>query len=88
MTSWTYHRQGWCALAAWSGWSVASLGWSLHPAYTKAELGTEIAWRMATATIFYVAARSAASFRTLTVAAVACALATITGLFSRSQRDT
>ena len=63
----------WAALVAWCGWSVASLGWSLHPAYTKAELGTEIAWGMATATIFYVAARSGASFRTLTVAAVACA---------------
>jgi len=63
----------WGALAAWSGWSVASLGWSLHPAYTRAELGTEIGWGIATATIFYVAARSGASFRTLTVAAVACA---------------
>lgn len=63
----------WCALAAWAGWSVASLGWSVHPAYTRAELGTEIAWGMATATIFYVAARSGAAFRALTVAAVACA---------------
>ena len=34
----------WGALVAWSGWSAASVGWSLHPAYTKAELGTEIVW--------------------------------------------
>lgn len=63
----------WSALIAWSGWSAASLGWSLHPAYTKAELGTEIVWGVATATIFYVSARSSSSFRTLTVVAVACA---------------
>ena len=63
----------WGALVAWSAWSAASLGWSLHPAYTKAELGTEVGWGMATATIFYVAARSAVSFRTLMAAAVACA---------------
>ncbi len=63
----------WGALVAWSGWSAASVGWSLHPAYTKAEFGTEIGWGMATAAIFYVAARTGTAFRTLTVVAVTCA---------------
>ena len=46
------------AIAAWAGWSAASMLWSIHPDYTRSELGTEIVWGLATATIFYVAVRT------------------------------
>ncbi|MEO8752688.1 MAG: O-antigen ligase family protein [Casimicrobiaceae bacterium] len=63
----------WSAIVAWSGWSVASLAWSLHPAYTKLELGTEVGWGLATVGIFYVAARTGMAFRAMLVVAVASA---------------
>src|SRR4029453_5073118 len=44
----------WATILAWSAWSAASYIWSVHPAYTRAEIGTEIGWGIATATIFYV----------------------------------
>ncbi len=58
------------ALAAWSGWSAASLLWSIHPAFSAAELGTEIGWGLCTMLIFHVAARSGLALRTMVLAAV------------------
>lgn len=63
----------WATLAAWAGWSAASYFWSLHPAYTKAEIGTEVGWGVAIAAIYYVAARTAASFRAIATTAVGVA---------------
>ncbi|MFO1395883.1 MAG: O-antigen ligase family protein [Burkholderiales bacterium] len=61
------------AIAAWAAWCAASLAWSLHPAYSRAELGTEVGWGLATAAIFYVATRGAYAFRALVTTAVAVA---------------
>jgi len=61
------------ALAAWSGWSAASLLWSIQPAFSAAELGTEVGWGLCTGLIFYVAARSALALRTLALTAVGAA---------------
>jgi len=61
----------WGAVLAWSAWSAASLAWSIHPAFTRAELGTEVGWGLATAAIFYVAARSDHAFRALTTTTIA-----------------
>jgi O-antigen ligase len=61
----------WAAVAAWAGWSAASYFWSVQPAYTRAEIGTEVAWGLATATIFYVASRSGTAFRAITSATAA-----------------
>lgn len=62
------------ALAAWSGWSAASLLWSVHPAFSAAELGTEVGWGLCTVFIFYVAARSGFALRTLVLTAVGIAV--------------
>ena len=67
-------------LTAWAGWSAASLLWSIHPAFSAAELGTEVGWGLCTIFIFYVAARSGLALRTLVltalgIAAVLCILA-------------
>ena len=51
------------AIAAWALWSLASATWSIHPAYSKAEIGTEVGWGVLTAVIFYVAARTDHAFR-------------------------
>lgn len=59
------------AILAWAGWSAASWAWSIQPGYTLAEVGTEIGWGLATAGIFYVAARSGAAFRAMLTAALA-----------------
>ncbi len=59
------------AILAWAGWSAASWSWSIQPDYTLAEIGTEIGWGLATAAIFYVAARSGAAFRAMLTAALA-----------------
>ncbi len=56
------------AIAAWSGWSAASLLWSIHPGFSAAELGTEIGWGLCTMLIFHVAARSGLAVRTLVLA--------------------
>ncbi|MFO1322670.1 MAG: O-antigen ligase family protein [Burkholderiales bacterium] len=58
------------AVAGWSAWSALSYLWSIHPAYTKAEIGTEVGWGLATATIFYTAARSDRAFRAMATTAV------------------
>jgi O-antigen ligase len=63
----------WVALAMWAGWSAASYFWSVHPEYTKAEIGTEVGWGLTTAAIYYVAARSGAAFRAMVTTAVAVA---------------
>ena len=57
-------------LAAWSGWSATSLLWSIHPAFSAAELGTEIGWGLCTILIFYIASRSGLALRTLVLAAL------------------
>ena len=59
------------ALAAWCAWSVASLAWSIHPAYSVEQLEREVFDSTIVMVVFYVAARDAASFRTLTGAALA-----------------
>ena len=58
-------------LAAWSAWSAASVAWSIQPAYSLAELGTEVGWGMATVAIYYVAARTGTAFRAVTTTIVA-----------------
>ena len=63
------------ALVAWSGWSAASLLWSIHPPFSAAELGTEVGWGLCTVVIFYVAARSGLAFRTLVLTAIGTAAA-------------
>ncbi len=64
-------RYLWVTLAAWTGWSVLSLAWSIDPAYSRSELHTEVGWGLATALIFYVAADSERRLRALTTTAVA-----------------
>jgi O-antigen ligase len=61
------------AVAAWACWSAASLAWSVRPEYTRAELGTEVGWGLATAAVFFVAARSGPAFRALIATAVGAA---------------
>ena len=69
------------AILAWAAWCTASLAWSLHPAYSRAEAGTEIGWGLATATIFYVATRTAVAFRAIvTTAVVVAAFLSVTAL--------
>lgn len=63
----------WGTLGAWAAWSAASYTWSLHPAYSGLEIGTEVGWGIATAAIFYVAARSATAFRAVLTTAVGVA---------------
>ena len=72
-------------LAAWSGWSAASLLWSIHPAFSAAELGTEVGWGLCTMFIFFIAARSGPAFRSLVLAAlgvgtVLCILAIVAAM--------
>lgn len=59
------------AIVAWAGWSAASWTWSIHPAYTLDELGTEIGWGLTTAVIFYVSSRSGTAFRAIVTVALA-----------------
>ena len=58
-------------LAGWSAWSAASVAWSIQPAYSLAELGTEVGWGLATVAIYYVAARTGTAFRAVTTTIVA-----------------
>ncbi len=58
------------SIAAWCGWSVASLAWTIHLPYTAGELRSEVAWGLATAVIFHVAARTGSAFRALLVTGV------------------
>ncbi len=58
------------ALAAWSGWAVASLAWSIDPAFTLGEIKSDVLWGLLTAFLFYVAATGGAA-RTLLGAALA-----------------
>lgn len=60
----------WIPIAGWAGWSAASYFWSVHPAYSRAEIGTEIGWGLATATIYYVGARAGVAFRAISTTAV------------------
>lgn len=61
----------WTTVLAWSGWSAASYFWSLHPLYSRAEIGTEVGWGLATVVIFYVSARTGPAFRALSTTAAA-----------------
>ena len=61
----------WVAVLTWAGWSSASYFWSAHPAFSRAELGTEVGWGLCTAFVFYAAVRGAASFRAVATTAVA-----------------
>ena len=60
-------------VAVWAAWSIASLTWSIRPEYTRSELGTEIGWGLATAGVFFVAARSGPALRALVATAVGAA---------------
>ncbi|MFO1316019.1 MAG: O-antigen ligase family protein [Burkholderiales bacterium] len=66
---------GWlvAAILAWAGWSAASLAWSINPAFSRAEFGTEVGWGLATTGVFYVAARGPAPFRAVNATAIAVA---------------
>jgi len=57
-------------LLAWSAWSLASLLWSVHPAYSQTQLEREIGDTLVVMFVFYVAARDAKGFRTLAAAAL------------------
>jgi O-antigen ligase len=59
------------AILAWAAWCAISVLWSIHPAYSRAEVGTEIGWGLATAAIFHVAARNGRAFRAIVTVAVA-----------------
>jgi O-antigen ligase len=58
-------------LFAWAAWSLASLSWSLDPAYSWAQFSREIIDNLLVMLIFYVAARDAFSMRVLIGAALA-----------------
>lgn len=58
------------SIAGWCGWSVASLTWTINLPYTARELRSEVGWGLATAVIFYVAARTAIAFRVLLTIAI------------------
>ncbi|MET0211086.1 MAG: O-antigen ligase family protein [Burkholderiaceae bacterium] len=68
------------AVLAWAGWSAASWGWSIHPDYTRAEIGTEVGWGLSTAAIFYVAARNGQALRAMVTTAVV--IAAVLGIFA------
>ena len=63
----------WATLALWAGWSSASYFWSVHPAYSKSEIGTEVGWSLVTVAIYYVAARTGVAFRAVLTTAVTVA---------------
>ncbi|MGE5171743.1 MAG: hypothetical protein ACM3JC_15375, partial [Rudaea sp.] len=58
-------------LALWAAWSVASLAWSVHPAYSRGQLEREVMDSLLAMLVFYVAARDAQSVRVLIAAALA-----------------
>ena len=75
------------AILAWSAWSAASYAWSIHPVYSRAEIGTEVGWGLATAAIFYVVARTDRAFRAVMVTAIgACALLALLALYAAADR--
>ncbi len=58
-------------LFVWAGWSVASLAWSIDPAYSREQLSREVMDSLLAMLVFYVAARDAHSVRVLVGAALA-----------------
>ncbi|HEX4882918.1 MAG TPA: hypothetical protein VFX05_02190, partial [Casimicrobiaceae bacterium] len=44
------------ALGAWCAWAIASLAWSIEPAFTLGELKSDVLWGTLGALAFYVAA--------------------------------
>jgi O-antigen ligase len=58
------------AVAAWAAWAVASLAWSIDPAFTARELKSDVLWALATMLIFYVAGTSLAGWRALAATAL------------------
>jgi len=67
-------RYLWVAVLAWAGWSSASYFWSSHPAFSRAEIGTEVGWGLCTVFVFYVSARSGTAFRAVATTAVSVAV--------------
>lgn len=59
------------ALAIWCLWSLASLTWSIDPAYSETQLEREIGDSVVVMFVFYVAARDARAFRALCATALA-----------------
>jgi O-antigen ligase len=58
-------------LAFWAAWAIASLAWSVHPAYSRGQLAREVMDSLLAMLVFYVAARDARSVRVLIAAALA-----------------
>jgi O-antigen ligase len=76
------------AIATWMAWGIASLLWSVDPAFTAGELRREVAWSVFTIITFYVAGADARSFRILvTVALVTFAVAALEALGSALTPD-
>lgn len=46
-------------LAAWSAWTLASVAWSVDPAYSASEWRADVLWGLATFAVFHVASASA-----------------------------
>jgi len=59
------------ALAAFFGWSLLTLAWSVRPAYTLQEFRSELLWNSLTAAVFYVAAGVPRAWPVLTTSALA-----------------
>lgn len=57
-------------LLVWSVWSLASVAWSIDPAYSRSQLEREIGDSLVVMFVFYMAARDARSFRVLAAAAL------------------
>jgi len=58
-------------LSLWCAWDLASIAWSVHPAYSAGEVRREVAWNLLVMATFYVAARDTLSLQTLVAAALA-----------------
>jgi hypothetical protein len=57
-------------LFVWAAWSIASLAWSVDPAYSRGQLAREVMDSLLVMLVFYVAARDADSVRVLIGAAL------------------
>ena len=58
-------------LAAWASWAVASLAWSIDPAFTASELKSDVLWGVLTLLMFYVAATQARGWQVMVAAVLA-----------------
>jgi hypothetical protein len=64
----------WITVVAWAGWSSASYFWSLHPAFSRAEIGTEIGGASAPYSCSTLPYAAGASFRAIATTAVGVAV--------------